>query len=371
MIRFSRHLASLDPLYVSLEHGPVVEQLRHLGHEVVILESRDPRGVTRESGWFATGRAAVELARLGNRLAEMDVGLVVPHSLKAGAVAAAASRSGGAPLVWWIHDRMDAGYMGRAKATAARTFVRNTAAGVIVNSRSTFDALGRPRHPTLLMPPSVDVLAESGPVHERVSDAPLSVAMVGRLSPWKGQRVLMDALAALPTGVVGSCDVYGAPLFGEQDYADELHAAVEARGLRSLVTLHGHVPDASKRLTAIDVLVHASVLPEPFGAVVVEGLAAGCVVVAAAAGGPAEVITHGVDGLLYEPGDAYALATVLQSARTMTTDERHAMAERGRATARRYTTDRLGPQLADWLDTWRRGERPPSWTDGVQAANPR
>ncbi len=57
--------------------------------------------------------------------------------------------------------------------------------------------------------------------------------------------------------------------------------------------------------------MHASTIPEPFGQVVVEAMAAGVPVVAADAGGPAEIITDGVDGLLYPMGDARSLAACL------------------------------------------------------------
>jgi glycosyltransferase involved in cell wall biosynthesis len=59
------------------------------------------------------------------------------------------------------------------------------------------------------------------------------------------------------------------------------------------------------------VLVHASVIPEPFGQVVVEGMSARLPVVASRGGGPEEIITEGVDGLLYPPGNFAALAQIL------------------------------------------------------------
>ena len=69
-------------------------------------------------------------------------------------------------------------------------------------------------------------------------------------------------------------------------------------------------------LAEVDALVHASVIPEPFGRVIVEGMAAGLPVVAAGAGGPDEIVTDGVDGLLYPPGDVGELAVTLQRVAT-------------------------------------------------------
>jgi glycosyltransferase involved in cell wall biosynthesis len=83
------------------------------------------------------------------------------------------------------------------------------------------------------------------------------------------------------------------------------------------------------------VLVHSSTVPEPFGQVVVEGMAAGLPVVAAAAGGPLEIVRDGVDGLLYRPGDVEALAAAL---RRLATDEalRRRLGDAGRANAQRF-----------------------------------
>jgi glycosyltransferase involved in cell wall biosynthesis len=73
----------------------------------------------------------------------------------------------------------------------------------------------------------------------------------------------------------------------------------------------GFTEDVLAILGAVDCLVHASTVPEPFGQVVVEGMAAGLPVIASNEGGPAEVITDGVDGLLCPPGDPSALAALL------------------------------------------------------------
>jgi glycosyltransferase involved in cell wall biosynthesis len=62
----------------------------------------------------------------------------------------------------------------------------------------------------------------------------------------------------------------------------------------------------------MDILVHASITPEPFGQVVVEAMASNVPVVAAAEGGPGEILTDGVDGLLYPAGDVDALAEALR-----------------------------------------------------------
>ena len=102
--------------------------------------------------------------------------------------------------------------------------------------------------------------------------------------------------------------IVGAPLFGEEAYGRRLRELSARLGLDDRVEFTGFREDVVGELERFDVLVHASVIPEPFGQVVTEGLAAGLPVLAAAAGGPAEIIENGKTGILYPPGDADALA---------------------------------------------------------------
>jgi glycosyltransferase involved in cell wall biosynthesis len=136
--------------------------------------------------------------------------------------------------------------------------------------------------------------------------------MVGRIAPWKGQDVFLRAFAlAFPDGDERGVLV-GAPLFGEERYEGELRALIEQLGLGDRIELRGFAEDVGAELARVDALVHASVIPEPFGRVIVEGMAAGLPVVAAAGGGPTEIVSDGVDGLLYPPGDVDELAATLR-----------------------------------------------------------
>jgi glycosyltransferase involved in cell wall biosynthesis len=136
----------------------------------------------------------------------------------------------------------------------------------------------------------------------------VTIGLVGRISPWKGQELFLRAFArAFPDGTEQARLVGGA-LFGEEDLVASLEDLSAALGITDRVTFVGHVRDVPAELAKLDILVHASTIPEPFGQVVVEAMAAGVPVVAADAGGPSEVVTDGVDGLLYPMGDVDALA---------------------------------------------------------------
>ena len=102
-------------------------------------------------------------------------------------------------------------------------------------------------------------------------DGPFTVGMVGRIARWKGQHVFIEAFArAFPDGPERAL-IVGAPLFGDDDraYAEDLHTLASELGLDGRVTFTGFVDDVERRLAELDVLVHASVVPEPFGQVVV------------------------------------------------------------------------------------------------------
>ena len=104
--------------------------------------------------------------------------------------------------------------------------------------------------------------------------------------------------------------IIGSALFGDEDACHAAGLAALARELciGDRVEFRGHRDNVSAELARIDVLVHASTIPEPFGMVIVEGMASGLAVVASAEGGPLEIITPGVDGELAPPGDVDRLA---------------------------------------------------------------
>jgi glycosyltransferase involved in cell wall biosynthesis len=181
---------------------------------------------------------------------------------------------------------------------------------VIANSETTRQTLD-PRARSVVVSPAV-ALASPGPAPAS-PNGPLVVGMISRVAPWKGQDVFLRAFAqAFPEGRQRAV-IVGAPLFGEAEvaYGDGLTRLAEELGVADRVEFRGHRDDIAAELLSMDVLVHASTIPEPFGQVVIEGMSARLPVVAARGGGPEEVITEGVDGMLYPPGDIAALAQAL------------------------------------------------------------
>jgi glycosyltransferase involved in cell wall biosynthesis len=99
----------------------------------------------------------------------------------------------------------------------------------------------------------------------------------------------------------------------EPGYAGKLEQIVREEGLGEKVSFLGERKDIGDLMNVSDVIVHASIEPEPWGLVVAEGMAAGRAVVASSAGGPLEMIEHGRTGLLVPPGDPVALAKAIES----------------------------------------------------------
>jgi glycosyltransferase involved in cell wall biosynthesis len=313
-------LAALDGVerrVILGEDGPVVARLRELGIAVEVLPLTDEARLVRRGELSSASpnlaRAAVltmvYALRLGPRLRRIQPDLVVTGTLKAFVYGSLAARIASRPLIWHLHDRISDEYLPHAAIRLLRQVVRVSASGVIANSQSTLRTLGSVGVPATVIPEPVSIPRQE---RARRCNGPFTVAMVGRIAPWKGQDVFLRAFALGFPQSNARAVLIGSPLFGEDDFLRELEGLIGTLGLKDRVVLRGFCEDVQAELATVDALVHASVIPEPFGRVIVEGMAAGLPVVASGAGGPSEIITDGVDGLLYAPGDVQELASALR-----------------------------------------------------------
>ena len=174
----------------------------------------------------------------------------------------------------------------------------------------------------------------------RLPDGAKVVMLPGRLTRWKGQAVLIDALARMArldavAVLVGSDQ-------GRHRYAAELVARAAALGVADRVRLAGHCDDMPAALALADVVVNASTDPEPFGRTVIEAQAMGRPVIVPDHGGVAETVAPGATGWLVPPNDSAALAAALDRALAMDEAERDALGKRARASViASYTTARM------------------------------
>jgi len=141
-----------------------------------------------------------------------------------------------------------------------------------------------------------------------------AVAVLGRVSDWKGQDVLARALADERLASIGAVGlVAGAPWPGAEGALRELERIGETFGLGDRLRLVGFQADVGALLGAVDAVAVPSTRPDPFPNAALEAAAAGVPVVAAAHGGLPEMLRDGETGLLVEPGNPAALAIALRS----------------------------------------------------------
>jgi glycosyltransferase involved in cell wall biosynthesis len=157
------------------------------------------------------------------------------------------------------------------------------------------------------------------------------VMLPGRLTRWKGQRVLIEAMALLGRGDV-RCLFVGS---GDARYRRELETHAAKLGLGAAVEIVDECRDMPAAYMLADVVVSASTSPEGFGRVVVEAQAMGRPVVATNHGGARETVVPGSTGWLAPPGDARALADAIAEALRLTPEERIAHAARATDHVRR------------------------------------
>jgi glycosyltransferase involved in cell wall biosynthesis len=175
------------------------------------------------------------------------------------------------------------------------------------------------------------------------------VLLPGRLTSWKGQTVLIEALARL-SGRNVCCVLVGSDQ-GRRRYSAGLIRQAEALGVADRVRLVGECQDMPAALLLADVVVHASTQPEAFGRVVIEAQAMRRPVVASDLGAPIETVEHGVTGWRTPPGDAGALAAALEMALALPPEERQALGCRARAAVLRGYT--VGAMQAATLGVYR------------------
>ncbi len=385
LLRLLPHLRRVNAHVILGEEGPLAARLAQAGVSVEVLPiaaaARDARKDTVRLGGASPAALLATLAyiaRLTLRLRQLRPDLVHTNSLKAGVYGSLAAHAAGIPVVWHLRDRIAPDYLPRPAVRLVRQFVNRLADGVVANSAATLDTLaagaddrGRGHRaipdwvqsssPPRTLDAPVAGAGDRGRVrrvipdsvepspHPRKRDSPATTfGIVGRIAPWKGQDLFVRAFAAAFPDNPGAerAVIVGAPLFGEEACELQLRELIRRLGLTERVQLRGFREDVWSELARIDVLVHASVIPEPFGQVVLEGMAAGLPVIAPNEGGPAEVIADGETGHLFTARSVGALAAAMR-ALNVDPQARERMGRAARHSIEAYHPTRVGAQLED------------------------
>lgn len=240
-------------------------------------------------------------------------------ALVIGAIASVLSRR---PLVYHLHDIVSPAHFSAINQRLIIYLANTFAAGVIANSQATKAAFhqagGRTHTEVVYNGFNVAVYRDSqrdrSTIRQQLGlESQFVVGHFSRLSPWKGQHILIEALKHCPDEV--TVLFVGDALFGEQDYVKQLHQQIEQAGLQNRVQFLGFRSDIPQLMAVCDVVTHTSTAPEPFGRVIVETMLCGVPVIAAAAGGAMELVEHGKTGWLTPPGDPVKLAACINHCR--------------------------------------------------------
>jgi glycosyltransferase involved in cell wall biosynthesis len=325
MFDLARHL---DPTrYTALclfyEHNPFVPRLRALGLQVFTWNAEWNREHSSRERWF-TPRQAIRLGeavarRIGLlRFERIDLVHInnspsysyydwLPAAKICGIPCVTHLRGElhpiGNRLIHWLNCRFD-------RYIAISTYVRQL-----------LESENFPRDRILQIDDGIDIEAVRNSVRRArsevraelgVESGVLLAVMVGNLKAWKGQDVVLQALGALRPDLLSRIRVVfaGADDPSDLTFRPRLADLVSTHRLDSNVRFLGSRTDVPDLMNAADLVLHASTRPEPFGLVVLEGMALGRLVIAAGLGGPLQILGDG-GGWMFDPREPIQLTQLL------------------------------------------------------------
>jgi glycosyltransferase involved in cell wall biosynthesis len=302
--------------------------------------------------------------------------LIHSNGLKAHAFAAVA-RPRGVPVLWHLHDflshrpvmvrllrRLSAGSAGGiAISDAVRRDTQAVLPGLavsLVSNAIDTDHFCPAAHDCEGSSAGAITPAAAGAELDRLAGlAPsepgvVRVGLVSTYANWKGHDVFLDALARLPSTAAGATSpvrgyIVGGPIYataGSQFTRDELEHRAAQNGLAGRVGFIPFQADPADVYRMLDLAVHASTRPEPFGLTIAEAMSCGKPVVVAAAGGAAELFTPGHDGLGHTPGDAAGLAAAIARLAADPALRARLGTNARRTAVERFSHERYGPEIA-------------------------
>lgn len=321
-----------QPVVVLFSEGKLALKLREVGIETRVMtlssevtetrkDSLGPHTLLKTKNIWDTMAFAFRLARF---IRAEKIDLVYTNSLKSDVIGGLAARLAGRPLIWHIRDRIEEDYLPAPVVRAFRALCRLVPDYILANSNATLQTLKLPRQERAttvysgvdtaqcVVPDAIhgEMPAPAAPFCA-LSTAP-RIGLVGRISRWKGQHIFLQAAAQVRARFPDAqFQIVGAAFFDEQDYENELRELACSLELGKSVEFTGFRNDVPEVMAGLDILVHASTSGEPFGQVVVQGMAAGKPVVATNGGGIPEIVVDGLTGLLVPMADADAMAAAI------------------------------------------------------------
>jgi glycosyltransferase involved in cell wall biosynthesis len=362
LLEICRHINrhKFAPVVWFFQENSLVESFRKTGADVIV--KRPPASVrfhgnpgTVYGRAVMIGQSAANLLRVlfwnrtwwENQLRAINVGLVhLNNSALADLDLQLACLRLGIPCV--AHQR---GYPAERDWLTVRV-ARRLKAVIAISNSVRDDMVGNRLRPSQLklifdgidperiesIPPASDLSLESFgiPAGSRL------IGIAGNVKRWKGQLVVAQAMAQLHAKFPDlKCLMVGA--VADSEYSSEIVQFCEAAGIQDAVRFAGYQQSPLALMARMDIVLHASIQPEPFGIVVLEAMALGRPVIATRAGGPMDIVEDGRSGLLVAPGDASEMAAAIEL--LLESDaERRRIGAAGRARVRAHFSARLNAE---------------------------
>jgi len=301
--RASRLSSAIEKLKIpQFHHGfaPALNELRLVDRKFSIFDVM--------AGWEAMRDARQGLEKI---ISEFQPDVVVSCANKDHLCAAPICRRAGAVPVWWVNDVLSSDFFSWPVRMAFRIQAQRYKARLITVSdyaRNAVLKLGLPAKQVVTVHNGLPLekyrRGARGYLrqHLGITDTDPIIGIVGRMTPWKGQGLFCGlAKVWVEKKLKGHFVLVGQAFNEDQSFETDLREFVDNFSLESRVHFIPFQDDVVSTLSDLDVLIHASTRPEPFGRIIIEAMAAGVPVVASRIGGVPEIITEETDGLLAEP----------------------------------------------------------------------
>lgn len=225
------------------------------------------------------------------------------------------------PVIWFMNDLLSPDHFSPSLISMLTRLAKLSANHLVLNSQASYEAwvrAGGIKRNVEIIYPGTDFRAIETRLrdHEKIialkeklqAQDKKIIGLFGRITPWKGQEIFLEALSKIPNahGLI-----VGEAFFGEENYQKHLQEMANRLQMESRITFTGHSDQVPEWMAVCDIVVHCSTAPEPFGLVIVEGMAAHKPIIASDGGGAQEIVMDKVTGQLTPMKDADALAIAI------------------------------------------------------------